>query len=77
MRKKMNMSEETVNVANFSTSEEAYIARNCFSESGIEASIVDEYMVAIDFRLEPALGGVKLDQMNFHPVPVGIFSWQG
>jgi len=54
------MSEISTTVATYQTSEEAYIVRNRLSFEGVEAFVVDEHLVALNFMYGPALGGVKL-----------------
>jgi hypothetical protein len=54
------MSGTSVTLASFNTAEEAHLARNTLLNEDIDAYIVDENVVALDFRLQPALSGVKL-----------------
>ncbi len=54
------MPDTIVTVATFATTEEAHIALNCLLAAGIDSVIIDENIVALDFRLGPAVGGIKL-----------------
>jgi hypothetical protein len=54
------MARELVTVARFDIPANAHIARNALEEAGIKAVIQDEQLVAMDYLLSLAVGGIKV-----------------
>jgi len=54
------MARELVTVARFDIPANAYIARNALEEEGIRSVLQDEQLVAMDYLLNLAVGGIKL-----------------
>ena len=49
-----------VTIARFSTTEEAHLLRLQLAAGGVEAFILDEYMVQLDWLISNAIGGVRV-----------------
>ncbi|MFK5923924.1 MAG: DUF2007 domain-containing protein [Verrucomicrobiota bacterium] len=49
-----------ITVARFSTTEEAHLFRLRLAAGGVEAFILDEYMVQMDWLISNAIGGVRV-----------------
>ena len=60
------MSNRPITIATYDDAVEAALARNLLVNQGIEADIVDENVVALDWRLSGALGGIKLQVSPLH-----------
>jgi len=54
------MSDDLVTVATYGLPAQAAIARNALEAGGVESVVADAEIVAMDWLLAPAVGGVKV-----------------
>ena len=54
------MARDLVTVARFDIPAKAHMARNALEDAGIRSVLQDEQLVAMDYLLNLAVGGIKL-----------------
>src|SRR5437763_808572 len=60
------MADKLVTIATYSTPEEAHVAKNALEAAGIPTFFADEATVGLEWILNNALGGIKLQVPDDH-----------